>query len=68
MLLNPKKVNDPDYQKHVAGRELTDDEILQILHRYPDLLKKPILFNGDTAVLGFVPERLENVVKLATAR
>ena len=67
MLLNPKKTDDPDYKKYIAGRELTDNEILQTLHRFPELLRKPILFNGERAVAGFVPERLENVVKLGAA-
>ena len=62
MLLNAKKADHPDYKTHIAGRELTDKEILETLHRYPELLKKPILFNGETAVAGYVPERLESVV------
>jgi arsenate reductase-like glutaredoxin family protein len=68
MLLNPKKVDEPDYKKHIAGRELTDKEILQTLHNFPELLRKPILFNGERAVAGYVPERLESVVKMTTAR
>jgi arsenate reductase-like glutaredoxin family protein len=68
MLLNPKKVDDPDYKKHIAGRELSDDEILRTLHRYPELLRKPILFNGERAVAGYTPERLETVVKVGAAR
>ena len=68
MLLNPKKTDEPDYQKHIAGRDLSDEEILRILHRFPELLRKPILFIGEKAVAGYVPERLESVVKLGVAR
>jgi arsenate reductase-like glutaredoxin family protein len=64
MLLNPKKVDTPDYKNHVAGRALSDREILETLHRYPELLRKPILYNGEKAVAGFVPERLESVTKV----
>jgi arsenate reductase-like glutaredoxin family protein len=67
MLLNPKKADTPDYKTHIAGRELSDGEILETLHRYPELLKKPILFNGQRAVAGYVPERLESIVKLGAA-
>ncbi len=63
MLLNPNKVDNPDYKEHIAGRELSDKEILQTLHRFPELLRKPILFNGERAVAGYVPERLESVVR-----
>jgi arsenate reductase-like glutaredoxin family protein len=68
MLLNPKKADDPDYKNHIAGRELSDKEILETLQRFPELLRKPILFNGERAVAGYVPERLESVVKLRAAR
>ena len=64
-LLNSGKVQDPDYTANIAGRELSDAELLQILHRYPDLLNKPILFDGERAVTGYVPEELETVVKAA---
>ena len=63
--MNSGKVKDPDYKANIAGRELSDDELLQILHRYPDLLNKPILFDGERAVTGYVPEELETVVKAA---
>ena len=70
MLLNPRKVEEPDYKTHIAGREqeLSDKEILETLHRFPELLKKPILFNGERAVAGFLPERLESVTKAGAAR
>ncbi len=67
MLLNPKKTEEPDYKKHIAGRELSDEEILQTLHRFPELFRKPILFNGERAVAGYIPERLESVVKVEAA-
>ena len=67
ILLNPKKVDNPDYKTYITGRELSDKEILETLHRYPELLKKPILFNGERAVAGYLPERLESVVKLGAA-
>ena len=63
MLLNPKKADNPDYKKYIAGRELSGKEILQTLQRFPELLRKPILFNGERAVAGYVPERLESLVK-----
>ena len=67
LLLNPKKVETPEYKAHIAGRELSDREILETLHRYPELLKKPILFNGEKAVAGYVPDRLESVAKVGAA-
>jgi arsenate reductase-like glutaredoxin family protein len=56
-------MEDPDYKLNIAGRQLSDNELLQTLHRYPDLMKKPILFNGKRGVVGYVPERLDSVVR-----
>ena len=42
----------PDYQEHVAGKDLTDDQILDLLARVPNLLKKPILVDGDRILQG----------------
>jgi len=61
--LNPNKAEDPDYKAHIAARELSDNDLIETLRRYPDLLKKPILFNGKRAAIGYVPDRLETVVK-----
>ena len=65
-LVNPGKVEDPDYKANIAGRELSDNELLGTFHRYPDLVKKPILFDGERAVVGYVPETLETVVMSPT--
>jgi len=66
-LLNPKKVDDPDYKANITGRDLSDKEILQVLRRYPDLLRKPILFDGQRATAGYVPEQFEQL-KVAIAQ
>ena len=62
VLLNSGKTEDPDYKANIGGRDLSDEELLQTFHRYPDLLNKPILFDGERAVVGYVPEELEAVV------
>ena len=60
-LLNPGKAEDPAYKANIAGRDRSDNELFETLHRYPDLLNKPILFDGERAVIGYVPETLEAV-------
>lgn len=39
------------YQQHVAGRELTDDELLEIMATHPELIQRPIVVKGEKAVL-----------------
>ena len=36
----------PEYQEHVAGKNLTDDQLLDVLAKVPNLLKKPLLTDG----------------------
>jgi arsenate reductase-like glutaredoxin family protein len=60
-LVNPMKVDDPAYKANVANRDLSEKDLLEILHQYPDLLKKPILFDGTRAVVGFAPQQLERI-------
>lgn len=44
--------NFPEYQEHVAGRNLTEEQLLDILAQVPNLLKKPILVDQDRVILG----------------
>ena len=43
----------------LAHRELTDDEIIQLMVENPDLIQRPIVVKGDKAVLGRPPENID---------
>jgi len=60
-LINPNKVGEDVYQRHLAGRERTvsEQELLEIFSCYPDLLRKPIIVTPHGISVGFDPERLE---------
>lgn len=61
-LLSPMKVemDDPYYVAHIKGQEdrLSDEEYIELFHRFPDLLAKPIVTDGERILLGFDEERL----------
>jgi arsenate reductase-like glutaredoxin family protein len=57
-LHNPNKVEDPDYRREIAGRDLSDEALLQVYARFPDLLRKPIVDGGDWALAGYQPDLL----------
>ena len=42
----------PEYQEHIAGQDLTEEQLLDVLARVPNLLKKPVLTDGDRILLG----------------
>ncbi len=46
---------------NLAGRNLSDDELIDIMVENPDLIQRPIVVRGDKAVLCRPPE---NVMKL----
>ena len=39
------------YKQHVAGRDLTDDQLLGVMVKHPELIQRPIVVRGDKAVL-----------------
>src|SRR3954452_9079001 len=46
------------HARHVAGRELSDDELIALMARHPELVQRPIVVRGDRAVLARPVERV----------
>ena len=46
------------YRQCVAGRDLTDDQLLRVMAEHPELIQRPIVTKGDKAVLARPVERL----------
>ena len=49
------------FREHVAGKELTDDQLIQIMAEHSELLQRPIVVRGNKAVLA---RPVENLAKL----
>ena len=49
------------YKEYIQGKELTEDELLDLITKHPILLERPIIIKGDKAVIGRPPE---NVLRL----
>jgi len=66
MGLSPRDVlrkKEPLYTHLGMGRTtLTDEEIIELMVRHPDLLERPIVERGDRAVLARPPERLREIL------
>ena len=45
----------------LAKRELTDDELIQLMVDNPDLIQRPIVVKGNKAVLGRPPENVDEL-------
>jgi polyphosphate kinase len=56
------RVQEEEYKKNLKGKSLTDDQWLSELVKYPKLLQRPIVVNGDHAVIARPPEEIEKIV------
>ncbi len=45
------RTREPAYEKYVAGKNLTDDQLIQIIAEHIELLQRPIVVRGTKAVL-----------------
>jgi arsenate reductase len=52
------RIKEPAYRQRVAGRDLSDDQLIQLMTEYPKLLHRPIVVRGSTAVLARPVEKL----------
>ena len=46
----------------LAKRELTEDEILDLMEKHPDLIQRPIVEKGAKAILARPAERLKEIL------
>lgn len=53
------------YKELVGDRNLTDDELLELMFEEPTLLRRPLMISGDTAVIGFDRKGLEQIAASA---
>jgi arsenate reductase (glutaredoxin) len=59
--LKPQDVlrkNEEAYRQYVAGRNLSDDQLVEIMVNHPELIQRPIVTRGGKAVLARPVERL----------
>lgn len=54
--------HEKDYKDLYKGKVLSDKEWIKVLVENPKLLHRPIIVNGDKAVLGNPPENIDGIV------
>jgi arsenate reductase len=54
--------NEADYKDELADKELSDEEWILAMVENPRLIERPIVINGDKAVIGRPVEAIENVL------
>ena len=53
--------NEPAYREYVAGRELTDAQLIELMAKHPELIQRPIVVRGKKAVLARPVARLNEL-------
>ncbi|NOY96573.1 MAG: polyphosphate kinase 1 [Chlorobi bacterium] len=56
------RTQEKEYKKNYKGKNLTGDEWIKILAENPKLLQRPIVVNGNRAVLAQPPEEVDKIV------
>jgi arsenate reductase-like glutaredoxin family protein len=57
------RTDSAEYQKNIAGKNLSDEQLLDLLAKVPNLLRKPLLVEGKRALQGVDdPARLQSFV------
>jgi arsenate reductase (glutaredoxin) len=57
------RAREPIYKALKIGESsLTDDEVLDLMVRYPDLIQRPIVEKGSRAILARPAERLKDIL------
>ncbi len=54
--------NEDVYKDEFADKELTDEEWILAMLEYPRLIERPIVINGDKAVIGRPTEVIETIL------
>ena len=54
--------HEQDYKDNYKGKTFTDEQWIEILSKNPKLLHRPIVENGDVAVLGNPPENISEII------
>lgn len=54
--------SEPLYKIAYEGKEITEDEWLNILAEHPELIERPILERGDKAIVARPPERVFEMI------
>ena len=54
--------NEQDWKDHYKGKELSDSEIIKAMVKYPKLIERPIVVNGNKAAIGRPLEAVQAIL------
>jgi len=54
--------NEAIWKENYKGKDLTDDEIIKAMVSNPKLIERPIVINGNKAVIGRPPDKILDII------
>jgi arsenate reductase len=52
------RTNEAAYRQHVAGKNLSDEQLIGVMAEHPELIQRPIVVRGNKAVLARPVDKL----------
>ena len=59
--LDAVRTKEEAYKKHVAGKELSDDQLIALMVKHPELIQRPIVVKDGKAVIPRPLEKLNDL-------
>ena len=56
------RLKEPLWMENFVGKSLTDGKIIDILARYPEFIERPIVVNGNKAVIARPADRIHEIL------
>lgn len=56
------RTNEKIWKENYADQKLTDDALIEIMVEHPRLIQRPIIINGERAVVGRPTEKIDEVL------
>jgi|SRR5690606_737329 len=50
------------WKENYEGKELPDDELIELMIQFPNLMERPIVVNGKQAVIGRPPSLIKDIL------
>lgn len=50
------------WKEHFKGKTLTDEQIIEAMVQYPQLIERPIVVVGDKAIIGRPTEKINDII------
>ncbi len=57
------RTKEPEYKhNNMADAELSEPQLIALMHQFPKVIERPIVVNGDKAVIGRPPENVFDIL------